>query len=151
TTPPVISGVPANISTTASGPTTPVTYTAPTATDNVDGTDPVTCSPASGSGFSVGTTTVTCNAHDVAGNQATPASFTVTVMDNLPPVIPNVPSNVNASATGPSTPVSFSLPSATDNVDGNVPVSCTPAPGSGFPIGPTTVDCSATDSSHNTA
>jgi hypothetical protein len=55
----------------------PVTYTA-TATDAVDGTTPVTCTPPSGSVFPVGTTTVNCTTKDAAGNTTT-GSFTVTV------------------------------------------------------------------------
>ncbi|MEV5680435.1 HYR domain-containing protein [Streptomyces sp. NPDC052179] len=47
-----------------------ISYTA-TATDAQDGTLPVTCSPASGSLFPVGATTVTCSATDTAGNTAT--------------------------------------------------------------------------------
>jgi hypothetical protein len=39
---------------------------------------------------------------------------------------------------------------ATDNVDGQVPVACEPRSGSRFPIGRTIVRCSATDSSGNT-
>src|SRR5262249_51264756 len=45
--------------------------------------------------------------------------------------------------------VDFSV-SATDLVDGTVPVSCVPASGSTFPLGQTTVDCSATDAHGNT-
>ncbi|WP_110084957.1 HYR domain-containing protein [Streptomyces sp. NRRL WC-3549] len=47
-----------------------ISYTA-TATDAQDGTLPVTCTPASGSLFPVGTTTVTCSATDAAGNTGT--------------------------------------------------------------------------------
>ena len=57
-----------------------VSYTAPTATDDVDGTVPVTCLPASGSVFPRGTTNVTCTATDAAGNVAT-SSFAVVVVD----------------------------------------------------------------------
>ena len=56
-----------------------------TATDNCPGVV-VTSSPASGSFFKVGTTTVTSTATDAAGNKST-CSFTVTVTDNEPPVI----------------------------------------------------------------
>src|SRR5262249_35701352 len=48
------------------------------ATDAVDLLDPVTCSPASGTQFPVGTTTVNCSATDRAGNTAT-GSFAVNV------------------------------------------------------------------------
>nr|WSX76366.1 HYR domain-containing protein [Streptomyces sp. NBC_00899] len=61
-----------------------VRYTA-TATDAVDGPLPVSCTPASGSLFPLGTTTVTCTATDSAGNTgAAKATFTV-----LPKPIPN--------------------------------------------------------------
>jgi hypothetical protein len=40
---------------------------------------------------------------------------------------------------------------ATDLMDGPVPVSCAPASGSAFPAGTTTVTCSATDAHNNTA
>jgi HYR domain len=55
-----------------------VSYTSPTATDNVDGTDPVTCSPDSGTFFEIGETTVGCSAEDAADNIAT-SSFDVIV------------------------------------------------------------------------
>ena len=78
TTPPTLSGVPGTINATATRANGAiVTYTAPTATDLVG---PVTlnCSPASGSLFPLGTSTVTCTATDAAGNQAT-ATFPVKV------------------------------------------------------------------------
>jgi hypothetical protein len=72
-------GVPADLTTDATGPTgTAVTYTV-TATDNVAEGLTSTCSPASGETFPIGTTTVTCTATDAAGNTAT-ASFAVTVV-----------------------------------------------------------------------
>jgi hypothetical protein len=52
------------------------------ATDNRDPNPSVTCTPASGSVFPLGTTTVSCKATDSAGNIAT-GSFAVTV---LPPL-----------------------------------------------------------------
>ena len=51
---------------------------AASATDLVDGSVPVGCSPRSGSVFPAGTTTVTCTATDAHGNSTT-GSFTVTV------------------------------------------------------------------------
>jgi hypothetical protein len=41
-----------------------------TASDAVSGTLPVVCTPASGSWFPEGTTTVSCMTSDQAGNQA---------------------------------------------------------------------------------
>jgi hypothetical protein len=85
TTSPVLS-LPGNLAaeaTSASGAT--ITFSA-TATDNVDGSVAVTLTPASGSTFPLGNTTVTATATDHAGNSAT-GNFTVTVRDTIAPVI----------------------------------------------------------------
>lgn len=61
------------------GKDTPVTYTTPTATDNVDQDVTITCAPPpSGSTFDLGNTTVTCNAKDDSNNMKS-QSFTVSV------------------------------------------------------------------------
>ena len=60
-----------------------VSYTDPTAEDG----SVVSCSPASGTIFALGMTTVTCNASDAAGNAATPTTFIVSVVDTTAPVI----------------------------------------------------------------
>ena len=105
----------------------------------------VTCTPASGSTFAIGTTTVNCRATNSDGTST--ASFTVTVMDttapaiNAPPVFFEATSAAGANATYTVT--------ATDLVDGNVPVTCTPASGSFFPFGETEVTCVASDSRLN--
>jgi fibronectin type 3 domain-containing protein len=149
--PPVVT-VPSDMTvhTTSSGGT-PVTYTA-SASDAVDGTLTPSCSPASGSTFVVGTTSVNCSATDSAGH-TTNASFAVTVVfdDTTPPVV-TVPGNVSETTEDPAgKTIGFSpAPSATDNVDGTLPVSCTPTSGSVFPVGLTTVTCTATDTHGNT-
>ncbi len=150
-TPPVISGVDA-VTAEATGPSgAAVSYANPTATDLVDGTVPVTCTPASGSTFPLGTTTVRCSASDKAGNTAS-ASFTVKVKDTTPPTISGLPANITAEATGPSgAALSYANPTATDLVDGVVVVTCAPLSGSTFPLGTTTVNCSAKDNAGNTA
>jgi len=56
-----------------------VTYTAPNAVDAVYGTRPAVCTRASGSLFSIGTTSVICTKVDVAGNIATTTTFNVVV------------------------------------------------------------------------
>ena len=63
-----------------------VSYTV-TATDDRDPSPSITCTPASGSTFPLGSTTVNCEAQDKAGNKAT-GSFTVTVQDRAvqPPI-----------------------------------------------------------------
>jgi hypothetical protein len=78
-TAPALDGVPSDVAMEASGPDGGVAdWPAPTATDTVDGAVAVTCDPAAGSTFAIGTTTVTCSATDAAGNVTT-AVFTVEV------------------------------------------------------------------------
>lgn len=80
TTAPTLSGVPESLTVNATSPDgATVAWTAPTASDSVSGSVPVTCAPASGSTFAIGTTHVECSATDEAGNAAT-ASFDVTVL-----------------------------------------------------------------------
>jgi hypothetical protein len=69
------------------------------------------------------------------------------------PELSSLPADVTATATSTSgAAVTYTSPTATDAVDGTVPVSCDgPASGSTFPLGTTTVSCSATDSSGNEA
>jgi hypothetical protein len=113
------------------------------------GPAPVTCSHASGSTFPVGDTAVTCSAKDGSGN-ASSCGFNVKVVgDSTPPTLscPTAPVVVNACA-GSST-ATFET-SATDSC-GPVSVSCSHASGSSFPVGDTTVTCSAQDLSGNAA
>src|SRR2546426_7408704 len=77
---------------------TRVTYTV-TALDNVDGPLIPFCSPASGSTFALGPTTVSCTATDSSGNSAS-GSFTVTVRDTTPPAL-TLPPSIIADATSP--------------------------------------------------
>src|ERR671931_534775 len=140
TTPPSVTA-PANVSASTSDAS---------ASDVVDGSLPATCSPSSGSKFPVGTTTVTCSATDSHGNTGSASfSVTVTINDTTPPVV-SVPGDfsVETESTGGGI-VTFSA-SATDNVDGPLPVTCSPASGSTFPVGTTKVTCTATDSHQNT-
>lgn len=123
-----------------------VTYVAPSATDVVGAT--VSCAPASGSVFPLGTTTVMCTAADPAGNSSL-KSFTVTVRDTTAPVMGAV-TNLTAEATSASgAVVTYAVPTATDAVGATV--TCVPASGSSFPIGTTTVTCTASDAAGNTA
>jgi photosystem II stability/assembly factor-like uncharacterized protein len=148
TTSPVVT-VPGNGTVEASGPTgATVPFTA-TANDAVSGSLTPTCTPASGSTFPLGSTQVVCAATDAASNTGS-AFFTITVVDTTPPVI-QPHTNVVAAATTPSgAAVTFSV-SSVDLVDGTQPASCSPAPGSVFPLGHTTVTCTAVDAHHNAA
>jgi hypothetical protein len=144
---PVFSNVPADITEEAtSSAGASVTYTGPTATDNVDGPVPVKCLPASGSTFALGTTEVTCSAEDAAGNPAS-ASFNVTVQDKTGPVL-ELPADITEEATSANGAVVNFTATASDLVDGSVSVSCSPDSGT-FALGTTTVNCSATDKAGN--
>ncbi len=147
---PMLIGCPSNISTTppAGQCTVTVNYTPPTASDNCPGVGTPMCAPASGSSFSVGMTTVTCSVSDAAGNTAM-CSFTVTVTDNQPPSITCPPNMLISTGAGCAT-VNYTTPTPTDNCPGAMVV-CAPASGMCFPVGMTTVTCTATDASSNTA
>jgi HYR domain len=152
TTPPVLT-LPAPITAEATGPGgAMVSYTA-SATDLVDGAMAVSCSPASGLPFALGSTTVTCAATDAHGNTAS-GSFTVTVQDTTPPSL-SLPADMTTNPTGLSNGFSVATvtysASATDLVDGAVAVSCSPASDATFAMGTTTVTCAATDAHGNKA
>jgi hypothetical protein len=145
---PVVDPV-ADITVEATGPAgATVSFASPAALDQVDGPLATTCDPASGSTFPLGTTTVTCSATDGEGFTGV-TQFDVTVLDTTPPTL-TIPAAVTANATMPSGAVVTFATSATDIVDGTVPVSCVPPSGSLFGIGDTTVNCSATDAAGNT-
>ncbi|MDP9326787.1 MAG: HYR domain-containing protein [Actinomycetota bacterium] len=127
-----------------------VSYTSPATHDAVDGAGTASCSPASGTTFALGNTTVSCNKTDAAGNAATQTTFTVTVQDTTAPTL-NLPADITAEATGSSGAAVSYTATATDLVDGSRPVTCLPASGTTFAIGTTTVNCSANDLQGNTA
>ncbi|MFL6208481.1 MAG: PxKF domain-containing protein [Pyrinomonadaceae bacterium] len=148
TTPPVINIVGAN-------PLTVECHTSfsdpgATATDGCAGSVPVT--PSGSVNVNVpGSYTITYAATDGA-NPAT-ATRTVNVVDTTTPVI-NCPANIvvtlppNSMAT--SMAVSYPAVTATDSCASSVTVNSSPASGSVFPVGTTTVNATASDGS-NTA
>jgi hypothetical protein len=144
---------PANIDVTPGGSacSATVNYTTPSATDTCS-TASVVCTPASGSSFPAGTTTVTCTATDTSSNQSQ-CTFTITVHvnDTTAPTI-SCPGDVVAftDPNGTAKKVTYPAPDASDNCSG-VTVECVPASGSTFPLGDTPVTCTATDTSQNTA
>ena len=106
----------------------------------------VTCTPASGTTFQKGTTTVTCN----NGGDST-CTFTVTVNDTQAPSI-TCPANITTN-TAPglcSATVTYTTPTPTDNCPGAT-AACVPPSGSTFQKGVTTVTCTASDTSPNSA
>jgi PKD repeat protein len=98
--------------------------------------------------FPAGVATVTCVASNANGTAS--CSFTVTVTETEPPGITCPPDVVASALPGEgSAVVEFSDPEATDACS-DVTVTCEPVSGSVFPIGTSTVACTARDSSGNT-
>ena len=96
--PPTLTNFPGNQTIEATSAAGAVaTYPSPTATDAVDSTPSVTCSPASGSVFPLGSTTVTCMASDDAGNSSS-TGFQITVQDTTAPSLTLSP-NLTREAT----------------------------------------------------
>lgn len=120
---------------------------AATTTDDIDPRPVVTCQPPSGSGFPLGETSVTCTARDFSSNSSQ-CTFTVTVNlleDRVPPIL-ICPSNIVLGVYAWQTAriLSF-LAAATDDVDPAPVVTCQPPSGSSFPLGETSVRCTARD------
>ena len=127
-----------------------VTYSTPSGTDNCGATTTQTVGSASGSIFSVGTTTNTFRATDFSGNSTT-CSFTITVTDAQAPTWSACPANISVS-TSPTTcdaVVTWTAPTASDNC-GVISSSGSPASGSTFALGTTTVTFTAADAGGNT-
>ncbi|MED4755176.1 FG-GAP-like repeat-containing protein [Brevibacillus choshinensis] len=122
----------------------------------------VTCSPPSGSLFPVGATEVTCTARDIFGNTET-CSFTITVVDE-PPTI-HCPEDITVSITQGQTFATITYQTTAMDQCGVTSIAChgmtqtfsPPAPFAvasftmDFPLGTTTLTCTATDQSGNTA
>ncbi len=102
----------------------------------------IACSPQSGATYPTGTTTVTCTVVDSLISPE--CSFTITVKDHVPPSITSPGDQVLCNAD-------YGLPGYSDNCPG-VTLICTPPPGDASLVGTeTTVTCTATDASSNTA
>jgi hypothetical protein len=75
------------------------------------------------------------------GSFATPS-----LLDTTPPVMSNVPQNIVTEATSSAGAVVFFMPpTAVDDGDAGTSVACVPRPNTTFPIGTTTVICTASD------
>ncbi|HYG01173.1 MAG TPA: HYR domain-containing protein [Chryseosolibacter sp.] len=147
-TPPVADQCPEDvIIMIGNGCSTSVDWDVPVFTDNCsDVTIESTANP--GDVFEVGTTTVSYTARDEASN-TTECAFTVTIKDNVPPVLENCPANIVITATDNcKTAVSWTPPNTTDNCN-NVMLTGTHAPGDNFQFGSTVVVYEAIDVSGN--
>lgn len=114
-----------------------VNYPAPATTGNCV---TVVCNPRSGTTFTVGTTTVNCNATDSANNTVS-CSFTVTVTSGAACTLSCPGDITQAAAAGQcSATVTYSDPSTSGNCG---TVTCAPSSGFSFPVGTTTVTCTS--------
>lgn len=107
-----------------------------------DGT-PVNCSPLSGTWFALGGTSVHCTANN--GETSAEYDFPVFVHDTVAPAI-TVPDDIQTDDPH----VEFVV-TATDAIDPDPTIICSPPSGSTFPAGVTTVDCFAFDDHANYA
>jgi hypothetical protein len=125
--------------TLSTGPTTGFTW--------FDGTTTLASGPTAEVHLTVGVHVIMLTVTDANGDTST-AAVTVTVVDTTPPALA-LPAPLTAEASGPAgAAVSFAA-AATDLVDGAVAPACVPGSGSSFPVGATTVTCSATDAHGN--
>jgi hypothetical protein len=136
---------PNNVTAECTGGLTPVTFTV-TGADAAGNPLVPTCEPPSGSGFPLGQSTVTCTVTAGPGNTAS-CSFRVTIVDTQPPTV-TCPGNITADATSAAgAAVTYSAGAA--DACGLASFNCAPASGSTFPVGSTTVLCSAVDNAGN--
>jgi hypothetical protein len=117
------------------------------ATDDFDQHPTVSADHASGATFPIGTTNVIVTATDAAGNSST-QTFHVNVVDTTKPTL-TLPANMTVDATSPAGAVVTYAASATDSASGSVAVTCAQPSGSTFPIGTSTVNCTAVDGAGN--
>ncbi|WP_108807624.1 HYR domain-containing protein, partial [Aquimarina spinulae] len=126
---------------------TGVALVTPTTSDNCSVVSTVSDAPAT---FPLGDTTITWTVTDSSGNTAT-CTQTVTVIDNIDPVVTSCPSDIvqTAIANTCNAVVSWAPPTATDNCTDPLIVSSTHNPGDAFPVGTTTVTYTFSDVSGN--
>lgn len=135
--------VPADLTVEATGALTAVEMGQASATHHLD----FTLSNDAPELFPLGTTQVTWTAVDVTGNAAS-AVQTVTVVDTTPPVLQGLTLLALDALSGDGLVADYSV-TAEDLVDAEPTVACLPGAGELFPLGETTVTCTATDASGN--
>ncbi|XP_071963953.1 hyalin-like [Antedon mediterranea] len=126
-----------------------ITFNDPAVSDNSGETLQPTCSIPSGSSFNVGTTVVDCVAVDASGNQGS-CSFDVIVEVDYSPVL-TCPSTQIIPITNDAEEVivDYTPAGVQDSEDPGLTATCQPPPSTLFPLGNTTVVCSAIDSMKN--
>src|SRR5262249_36185499 len=124
TSPPTLTPIP-NQTDEATGPNGAVATFAATATDPVDGNEPVVFKEGNvvvhpGDTFALGKHTITASATDAAGNTGS-EQITIRVQDTTPPTLTSL-SDQTVDATGQNGAVVTFAATATDLVDGTDPV-----------------------------
>ncbi|HYH96537.1 ELWxxDGT repeat protein [Hyalangium sp.] len=134
--------------TSAAGAT--VTYPEATLADDAQQDLAVSYSLASGSTFSLGTTTVTAEARD-PGYPLPSCSFSIIVRDTIPPQL-TCPADISVQEPAPGQGATATFQAdAADAVTASPSVSYAPASGSSFLWGATRVTATATDAAGNTS
>ncbi|XP_033111725.1 hyalin-like [Anneissia japonica] len=128
--------------------TATATWRQPTVTDDIDTGLTATCTPPSGSSFSLGTNTAMCTATDSNGNVGS-CTITVLVHDNESPNLA-CPEDISMSTSSSQATVTWNDPTVSDNVDTGLSATCTSSSNSSFSLGSNDVTCFATDSAFNT-
>jgi hypothetical protein len=125
-------------------------FTAPSVSDNCDGSPAVTVADSTTAGGCPGTYSVTrtWTATDSCGNSSS-VSQTITVVDTTAPTIV-CPAN-QVVAAGPGGVVNFTGATATDGCDADVTVTHSPASGSTLGSGVHTITVTATDDCGNSS
>lgn len=118
-----------------------------TADDANDGPVAITLDPPLEDYYPLGDTLVRATAHDAAGNTNS-ISFTVSVVDDQPPVISMLYKPYLEATSPDGAPLSIPF-GAYDVVDGSVPVTLVPAAGSMLPLGNWSVVATAVDRAGN--
>ena len=134
---------PADMTFEATAAETPLTAGTATSTDTT-----ATISSNAPLAFPLGATPIIWTATDPAGNEMMDTQV-VTVVDTTPPDI-TAPGNITKEATGPTTPVTVGLATATDLVTDPVTITRTPT-GNDFTVGTHTITWKADDGNGNTS
>ena len=108
---------------------------------------PVTCNPASGSTFPVGSNVVSCTTEDAHHNSVN-GQFHVNVGDTKAPVL-TLPADISLEAANATGAVATFSATAVDDVDGAVASDMQSGIGSTFPVGSNVVSCTSQDAHHN--
>ena len=140
--PPIALNCSSNITVTATSSAGAMVFFTLTASGGCSPPPMVNAYPPSGSTFPIGTTMVNCTASDGCGG-STNCSFEVTVIK--PPITLNCSSNIAVTAISSNGAAVFFTLTASGGCSPPPMVNAYPPSGSTFPIGTTTVNCTASD------